>query len=272
MIDAPETLYARRTWVETYRQTGDASLTCRRCGISRPTLRKWARRFMAEGEAGLRSQSRRPHRLAESKRTPELTERVLTIRRERNLGAKRIQNELLRLDNVKLSTSTLHRILADAEVKPLKRPKRPRKPKRYSRPRAGDRVQVDSIKVAKGLIQFTAIADCTRMRVLGLYPDKTGIPTRRVSRQDGYPDKTGIPTRRVSRQDGYPDKTGIPTRRACQSVYSNSAGWREQPAPPLRGARRAPSKTREEREAVASGDERNAGGVVRSRSQPLGIV
>ena len=89
-MDAPKTLHARRVWVKTYHQTGDAGLTCRRCGISRPTLRKWVRRFAAKGEAGLRSQSRRPHRLAESKRTPELTERVLTIRRERNLGAKRI--------------------------------------------------------------------------------------------------------------------------------------------------------------------------------------
>ncbi len=29
------------------------------------------------------------------------------------------------------------------------------------------------MKVANGLIQFTAIDDCTRTRVLGLYPDKT---------------------------------------------------------------------------------------------------
>lgn len=174
MTDSPQTLKARRTWVETYRQTGHAGLTCRRCGISRPTLRKWVRRFEAEGEAGLRSKSRRPHKTAESKRTAALTSRVLTLRRERNLGSKRLQAELLRTDGTRLSTATLHRVLADAEVKPLKRPKRPRKPKRYSRPTAGDRVQVDSMKVAKGIVQFTAIDDCTRMRVLGLYPDRTG--------------------------------------------------------------------------------------------------
>lgn len=174
MTDSPQTLQARRTWVETYRATGDAGLTCRRCGISRPTLRKWARRFEAEGEVGLRSRSRRPHRLAPSKRTPELTERVLALRRERNLGAKRIQAELLRANGPHLSTSTIHRVLADAGARPLKRPKRPREPKRYSRPTAGDRVQVDSMKVAEGLFQFTAVDDCTRMRVLGLYPDKTG--------------------------------------------------------------------------------------------------
>ncbi len=98
MTDSPEILKARRTWVEVYRQTGNAGLTCRRCGISRPTLRKWTRRFAADGEAGLHSRSRRPNTLAESKRTSELTERVLTLRRERNLGSTRMQAELLRLD------------------------------------------------------------------------------------------------------------------------------------------------------------------------------
>ena len=36
-----------------------------------------------------------------------MTERVLTLRRERNLGSTRLQAELLRLDGVHLSTSTL---------------------------------------------------------------------------------------------------------------------------------------------------------------------
>ena len=148
MTDSPEILKARRTWVETYRQTGDAGLTCRRCGVSRPTLRKWTRRFAADGEAGLYSKSRRPHKLADSKRTPELTRRVLSLRHERNLGSTRMQAELLRLDGTRLSTSTIQRVLADAEVKPLRRPKRPKKPTRYSRPNAGDRVQIDTMKVA----------------------------------------------------------------------------------------------------------------------------
>jgi len=31
---------AQLGWVKLYEQTGDAGFTCRRCGISRPTLRK----------------------------------------------------------------------------------------------------------------------------------------------------------------------------------------------------------------------------------------
>lgn len=34
----------RLQWVQLYRKTGNASVTCRRCGISRPTLRKWNQR------------------------------------------------------------------------------------------------------------------------------------------------------------------------------------------------------------------------------------
>lgn len=174
MTDSPHLLQARLAWVRTFLETRNAGLTCRRCGISRPTLRKWVRRFEAEGEDGLRSRSRRPHRLAPTKRTPELLARIGQLRRERNLGAKGIQNELRRLDAIRLSSSTIHYALRDLKARPLHRPKRPRQPKRYSRPVAGDRVQIDSMKLAPGLYQFTAVDDCTRLRVLGLYPDRTG--------------------------------------------------------------------------------------------------
>ena len=39
----------------------------------------------------------------------------------------------------------------------------------------GDRVQIDTCKVGKNLYQFTAIDDCTRMRVLALYPSRSAI-------------------------------------------------------------------------------------------------
>ena len=51
----------RLGWVELYQEIGNAGVVCRRCGISRPTLRKWWRRYQALGMAGLEEQSRRPH-------------------------------------------------------------------------------------------------------------------------------------------------------------------------------------------------------------------
>ena len=174
MIDSPHILHARLSWVRLYEQDRHAGRVCLRCGISRPTLRKWWRRYQSDGLDGLRSRSQRPHHLAPSKRTPELIEQVLSLRATRNLGSKRLQNELVRTGGPHLSTSTIHTLLSRAAVAPLHRPKRTRPFKRYSRPYAGDRVQIDSMKVANGLYQFTAVDDCTRMRVLGLYKDHTG--------------------------------------------------------------------------------------------------
>ena len=51
----------RLSWIVAYRERPDAGAVCRRFGISRPTLRKWLRRYEAEGEVGLRALSRRPH-------------------------------------------------------------------------------------------------------------------------------------------------------------------------------------------------------------------
>ena len=178
-MDATHLLQARLGWVRMYQQTGHAGLTCRRCGISRPTLRKWVERFKALGEAGLHSRSRRPRRLRPSNVDAALRERMLALRHGRNLGPKRIQSELLRHDGLKRSTSTIWKVLHRAEVGPLRRPKRTRKLKRYSRPVPGDRVQIDSMKLAPGLYQFTAIDDCTRLRVLGLYADRSAASAKR---------------------------------------------------------------------------------------------
>src|SRR3954468_23283665 len=55
-MDAP----TRLGWIKLYEEIGNAGVACRRCGISRPTLRKWWRRYQAQGTAGLEEQSRRP--------------------------------------------------------------------------------------------------------------------------------------------------------------------------------------------------------------------
>lgn len=170
MTDPPETLRARLTWVKHYEQSQDAGATCRRCGISRPTLRKWWRRYQQSGEVGLASQSRRRHHLPEPKVKPSDTESVLDLRKKRRLGPKGIQSELKRLHQTQFSTATIWRILARHGISQSVRPRRkPKVPKRYNRPVPGDRVQIDNCKIGNNLHQFTAIDDCTRLRVLRLY-------------------------------------------------------------------------------------------------------
>lgn len=51
------------------------------------------------------------------------------------------------------------------------------KPKRYSRPVPGDRVQMDTCKIAPGLYQFTAIDDCSRFLVVHLAPRRSAAGT-----------------------------------------------------------------------------------------------
>jgi transposase InsO family protein len=121
------------------------------------------------------SQSRRPHHLPPRKVTPEQETVILEIRRSRHLGPKGLQRELLRLHQWSFSTRTIWKVLKQHGVSVLRPPKRPHLPKRYTRPVLGDRVQIDTCKIGKNLYQFTAIDDCTRMRVLALYSSHTAL-------------------------------------------------------------------------------------------------
>lgn len=164
----------RMTWVSMYIETGDAGLTCRRCGISRPTLRKWARQFEEHGLDGLRTKSSRPLRSPTQKVNKETRTTILRLRHEKNIGARRIQIEMGLSQEHWLSRTIIQRTLDRAKVKPLKRPRRPARPLRYNRPVPGDRVQLDTMKIKAGMYQYTAVDDCSRFRVLGLYPRRAG--------------------------------------------------------------------------------------------------
>ncbi len=167
----------RLLWVKMYEESGDAGFVCRRCGISRPTLRKWANRYKQDGIAGLESKSRRPHSSPDSKITNELRALILGMRMKRNLGARRLQTELIRLHQIHLSTATIHKVLSAASVKPIITYRRKKDFQRYERPIPGDRVQMDTCKIAPGIYQYTAIDDCSRYRVLRCYSRRTAANT-----------------------------------------------------------------------------------------------
>ena len=101
----------RLVWVKLYEQTKDAWLTCRRCGISGPTLRKWSRRYQEQSEAGLHSQSRRPIRSPLKKVDGQTESLILGLRKKRKLGPKRLRSELERLHSISLSVYVIHKVL-----------------------------------------------------------------------------------------------------------------------------------------------------------------
>lgn len=169
---------ARVTWVKLYEETGNAGLTCRRCGISRPTLRKWWRRYRSKGVDGLHDRSHRPFSSPGRKVGQAEEELIISLRRKRKLGIKRLRNELLRLHDLRLSIDTIHKVLCRHGLNRLKRRRLVRKgTKRYSRPVPGDRVQMDVCKIAPGLYQYTAIDDCSRYQVVAVFGRKTAAST-----------------------------------------------------------------------------------------------
>ncbi len=107
-----DAVLAHKRVIDCYFHAGERKIskTARLCGISRPTVRKWLRRFFAEGEAGLRERSRRPHRMPR-KTSDEVERLVLMLREKTNYGARRIARALWQKYRVKLSYGTVQKIL-----------------------------------------------------------------------------------------------------------------------------------------------------------------
>jgi transposase InsO family protein len=170
-------IQARLKWVTLYERVEDAGFVCRRCGISRPTLRKWVRRYQQFGLDGLADHSRRPKKSPKKKIVDEKIGWILQLRTEKNIGARRIQNELKRQYQFSLSLSTIQKVLTDNQVKPLRKPARKKRIHGYSKKTPGERVQIDTCMIAPGLYQYTAIDDCTRYQVLEIYSRRTAQNT-----------------------------------------------------------------------------------------------
>jgi hypothetical protein len=94
---------------------------------------------------------------------------ILDLRKSCKLGARRIQNELKRLHNISLFLASIHKVLSRNKVRPLRRILSKNGFKSYNRPIPGGRVQMDTKKLALGKYQYTAVDDCTRWHVLGIY-------------------------------------------------------------------------------------------------------
>src|SRR4028118_1650671 len=121
--------------VQLCEQRGNAGIVCRGCGIARPTLRKWWRRYRAEGMTGLETRSHRPHRSPGRKVFAEEEALILRLRRERKLEIKMLRNELARRHGLRLALDTIHKVLVRHGENRAKRPSHTREgPRRRRRP------------------------------------------------------------------------------------------------------------------------------------------
>jgi transposase InsO family protein/transposase-like protein len=158
--------------------TGNVAKTCRYYGISRQVYYKWLRRYEEGGLEALRDRSSRPHVSPKATRV-EVVGKIIYLRQTYHFGPHKIAMYLKRYHDIELSPSGIWRILHRLDMSRLpssQRYKRQRdRWKRYEKPEPGHRVQIDVKFIAplpgsrRKYYQFTAIDDCTRLRVLRIY-------------------------------------------------------------------------------------------------------
>jgi transposase InsO family protein len=126
---------------------------------------------------------------------------VLKLRKMRRMGARRLQSELRRHHSIRLSLSTIHKVLRALGVKPPLRTLPNRKIiTRYNRPIPSDRVQMDTCKIAPGIYQYTAVDDCSRFRVLGVYSRRNAANT--LDFNDRVIEEMPFPVQRIQTDRG----------------------------------------------------------------------
>jgi transposase InsO family protein len=158
--------------------TGNVSKTCRYYGITRQAYYKWLRRYEELGVEGLRDRSSRPHASPNATKA-DVVGKIVYLRRSYHFGPHRVAMYLKRYHDIEISPSGVWRILKRLGLSRLPASQRYRRHvdrwKRYEKPLPGHRVQLDVkfIGPLKGArkkhYQFTAIDDCTRIRVLRIY-------------------------------------------------------------------------------------------------------
>jgi len=146
--------------------------TAERVGLCARTIRRWQVRYREAGIAGLvpRYPARRRRRIP-----APVVDLVAHARRDLGYGCARTQIWLRRVHQVSLAMSTIQRLFQELGMPYLRRyPKRaPKQLKLFEKAHPGDSVQIDVkfVKVAgRRAYQYTALDDCTRLRVLRLYP------------------------------------------------------------------------------------------------------
>jgi transposase InsO family protein len=110
-------------------------------GVCPRTVRKWVGRFRAEGVAGLRDRSSRPHHLRKPT-PPEVVARIEALRRQRWTGAQ-IAGE------TGVSKATVSRILRRLGLNRLKALEPAEPVRRYERDRPGELIHIDIKKLGK---------------------------------------------------------------------------------------------------------------------------
>lgn len=170
----------RLAWIRRVEEDNyTVASTCRYYGISGVTYYKWYQRYKECGVDGLKSRSRKPNHSPRATK-PEVVEKIAHLRQHYYFGPGKIGMYLKRYHNISLALSTIQRILQRLGMPRLPANQRYKlraeRYRRYEKPVPGHTIQIDVkfLKPIPGMgrkrfYQYTAIDDCTRIRVLRAY-------------------------------------------------------------------------------------------------------
>ncbi len=173
----------KQTVLDIAEQTG-VRKTCREFNVPKSTFYDWKTRYDQEGRDGL--SRRKPIALTHPGKTnSDVVQKILELRTEYKMGPMKITYYLERYHGMKVSESTVYRILRAHGMGRLARGtvKRVTHSKRYAKTVPGHHVQVDvKFLIFKDLagkivrrFQYTAIDDATRIRALKVYSRHTQV-------------------------------------------------------------------------------------------------
>jgi len=185
----------RLRWFDYYAACGNVRKTCRYFGISAQTFYRWKNRYDPLDPTTLEEESRRPHKVRRPLTPERVVERIRELREEYPRWGKEKLAVLLRREGIKLSGSTVGRVMRRLRARGLlvepenvrqaklarKRRRKPRyavrKPKGYRVEAPGDLVQVDTLQVRlcpdEVRFQFSARDTISRFDGLRAYKRQT---------------------------------------------------------------------------------------------------
>ena len=168
------------------KHSDNVSLTARHFGLGRMTVYRWIKELKHYGPIGLNEKSRRPKRVRTPTTSSNVVMRITQLREQYPAWSKYKIKILLDREDIKVSVSSVGRVLkrrglinkktSQKRRKAALRPKA-RFPKGLSISEAGDMVQIDTKYImltgGKKFYQFTAIDVLTKRKVLRVYPSQS---------------------------------------------------------------------------------------------------
>jgi putative transposase len=122
---------ARKRVIKTYEETKSIRKTAKLWGTSRLVVRKWLKRYKEKGEEGLKDLSRRPKRCPWRTVLP-IEKKVISMRKEKGYGRRRIAWFLLREEKIEISENTITHILRRAGLRRKKKQRKVFYPARWA--------------------------------------------------------------------------------------------------------------------------------------------